>query len=218
MIPQRGFRKTRGAPWVIGLLFWGITSAALAQDQLEPGKHSKHHEPTVQPSVSPTTLPTATPTPSMTPTSGPTPVPTATPTGTLTPPMTDTPTDTPTPTSTITPTKTPTTTPTPTSTPGIFQFKISPRPVQGLIHFQWGTTMQVQEVNLSVYTSSFRIIRRFTFSPLNQVEYLAVGVHEFVWDGQDEEGRPLVPGTYLCFIGAKLGKINYESSGDFSTP
>jgi flagellar hook assembly protein FlgD len=87
-----------------------------------------------------------------------------------------------------------------------------------MLHFQWGTTMQVQEVNLSIYTSSFRIVRRFTFNPLNQVQFLAVGAHEFVWDGLDEEGRPLVPGTYLCFVGAKLGKKNYEASGDFSTP
>jgi hypothetical protein len=107
---------------------------------------------------------------------------------------------------------------TPTSTPGVFQFKVSPHPVQGAIHFQWGATMQSQEVTLIVYTGSFRPVSRFVFNAGNRVDYLTAGVHEFVWNGLDEENRSLVPGSYLCFIGVKVRKINYEASGEFATP
>jgi hypothetical protein len=147
-------------------------------------------------------------------------VPALTPTGTLTPAFVGTLTVTPTitKTGTVTPTATRTVTGTPTPTPGVFHFKISPRPVQGSLHFEWGANMQSQEVDLIVYTSSFRPVRRFIFSPDNRVDFLTPGVHEFVWNGLDEQNRPLAPGTYLCFIDIKVRKTNYEASGDFATP
>lgn len=78
--------------------------------------------------------------------------------------------------------------------------------------------MQSQEVDLSIFTESFRPLRRFVFNADNRVDFLAKGKHEFVWNGLDEENRSLVPGTYLCFISAKVHKSNYQASGDFRTP
>jgi hypothetical protein len=164
-----------------------------------------------------TPTPTALPQPTVTPT----PV-VATIAGTATmvptPNASATPTFTQSRTSTPTATATRTVTSTPTSTPGVFQFKVSPHPVQGAIHFQWGATMQSQEVTLIVYTGSFRPVSRFVFNAGNRVDYLTAGSHEFVWNGLDGESRSLVPGTYLCFIGVRVRKINYEASGEFATP
>ena len=160
-----------------------------------------------------TPTPTLLPVPSLTPVASKSAVvSTVTPAGTLTATATITKTGTVTPTSTITATGTP------TPTPGVFHFKISPHPVQGSLHFEWGANMQSQEVDLIVYTSSFRPVRRFIFSPANRVDFLIPGVHEFVWNGLDDENRPLVPGTYLCFIDVKVRKSSYEASGDFATP
>ncbi len=121
-------------------------------------------------------------------------------------------------TATRTPTPTVTVTFTPTSTPGVFSFKVSPHPVQGSVHFEWGSTMQCQRVTLVVYTGSFRPVSRFTFDASNRVDFLAKGVHEFVWNCLDDENRSLVPGTYLCFVSLKVNKASYEASGEFATP
>lgn len=140
--------------------------------------------------------------------------PTPTPAATLT----ATPTSTPHATATGTATSTVTVTFTPTSTPGVFSFKVSPHPVQGSVHFEWGATMQCQRVTLVVYTGSFRPVSRFTFDASNRVDFLAKGVHEFVWNCLDDQNRSLVPGTYLCFVSLKVNKTNYEASGEFTTP
>ena len=127
---------------------------------------------------------------------------------------------TPTPRATATATSTPTVTVTftPTSTPGVFSFKVSPHPVQGSVHFEWGATMQCQQVSLEIYTGSFRPVSRFIFNADRRVDFLAKGVHEFVWNCLDDENRSLVPGTYLCFVRLKVNKSGYEASGEFTTP
>jgi hypothetical protein len=140
-------------------------------------------------------------------------------TGTLTPSDTPTPTSTDTHTVTLTPTITSTPTATATSTPGIFQFSVSPKPDgQGQIRFAWGTTVPADEVFLKIYSSGFRIVHEFHFTPKDKPEFLASGGHEAVWDGKDEQRRPMPPGTYLCFINVNVGKKRYEASGKTEIP
>jgi flagellar hook assembly protein FlgD len=135
---------------------------------------------------------------------------------TLTPTLTPTPTHTP--TYTYTPTYTKTFTPTNTSTPGVFKFKVSPLPEGGQIKFQWGTTVPADEVYLKIYTSGFRLVREFHFTSTYGPENLTGGTHEMGWDGKDEEGRPMPPGNYLCFIDINVGKKRYEASGKTEIP
>ena len=182
---------------------------------------------TFTPTQTGTIFPTKTPTPTGTPTitSTPTETPTITftftptPTGTLSPSLTPTPSSTPTATITQTPTKTPTSTPTATSTPGVFEFSVSPKPDEtGLVRFKWGTTVPANEAYLRVYTSGFRLVWEMNFNKDEKPEYLGSGAHEVTWNGKDDEGRPMPPGTYLCFISVTAGKKSYESSSKTEMP
>lgn len=145
--------------------------------------------------------------------------PTSSPTGTLSPSLTPTPTSTHTSTPTKTATRTPTSTPTATPTPGVFKFLVSPKPdAQGQIHFSWGVNVQVDQVYLKVYTSGFRLVWDESFGKEKRPDYLTSGDHEVTWDGKDEEGRPMPPGLYLCFLDMTAGKKNYQSSGKTEIP
>jgi hypothetical protein len=148
------------------------------------------------------------------------PSPTVTPTGTLTPSTpTFTPTITPSPTFTATPTSTFTPTPTVTSTPGISKFSVSSKADgQGQINFNWGNTLPADEAFLKIYTSGFRIVREFEFSPTESAGYLTAENHEFTWDGKDENARAMPSGIYLCFIELSIGKKQYEASGKTEIP
>ena len=129
--------------------------------------------------------------------------------------MTHTPTATPTKTSSPTPTSTQTA----TITPGVFKFSISPKPdAQGQVHFGWISNIPADQVFLAVYTSGFRVVRRFNFSKDKNPEELTIGSHDLTWDGKDEEGRPMPPGIYLCFIDMNVGKKKYETSGKTEIP
>jgi len=189
--------------------------------------------PTFTPSFTLTPSPTGTLSPSKTPTSTfsytltPTPTitftitnsPTNSPTGTLTP--SDTPTRTITPTSTNTPTFTATIThtPTATSTPGVFKFNVSSKPDgEGHVRFSWGTTIPADEAYLRVYTSGFRLVWEENYNSKEKPENLTSGGHETVWNGKDDEGRIMPPGTYLCFISLTVGKKTYEASGKTEMP
>lgn len=173
--------------------------------------------PTALFTLTPALTATATPTVAGTATFTLTSTPTAT--GTLTPSVTPTSTDTATFTATPTPTHTLTPTPTATSTPGVFQFTVSPKPDgQGQVHFSWGTTIPADEAFLKIYTSGFRVVREFVFNRKENPEFLPAGVHDFTWDGKDEQKRAMAPGTYLCFINVNVGKKRYEASGKTEIP
>lgn len=177
--------------------------------------------PTSTPTGTHSPLPTFTPlrTLPFTATSTPTSTATASPTGTLSPSATPTPTSTHTSTPTKTATRTPTSTPTATPTPGVFKFVVSPKPdAQGQIHFSWGVNVQVDQVYLKVYTSGFRLVWDENFNKEKRPDYLTSGDHEVTWDGKDEEGRPMPPGLYLCFLDMTAGKKSYESSGKTEIP
>jgi hypothetical protein len=138
-----------------------------------------------------------------------------------TPTCTDTvtPSFTPTASATATASPTPTATPTVTSTPGVFVFSVSPKPDdQGDIRFKWGTTVSADEVFLGIYTSGYRVVRKFSFNKKENSEYLASGEHEYTWDGRDINKRPMAPGIYLCFIQVNVGIKRYEASGKTEIP
>jgi flagellar hook assembly protein FlgD len=137
----------------------------------------------------------------------------------LTPSNTPTPTISPTPTITKTFTPTITFTPTATSTPGVFKFTVSPKPDgQGQVHFVWGTTIPADEAYLRVYTSGFRLVWEENYNPNEKPEYLTAGDHETIWNGKDDEGRPMPPANYMCFISLTVGKKTYEASGKTEMP
>ena len=186
---------------------------------------------TMTPTVTPTQTAThtATSSPSDTPTDSSTDTPTSTPTNTPTVTLTSSPTLTPsdTPTRTITPTSTNTPTftatithtPTATSTPGVFKFNVSSKPDgEGHVRFSWGTTIPADEAYLRVYTSSFRLVWEENYNSKEKPENLTSGGHETVWNGKDDEGRIMPPGTYLCFISLTVGKKTYEASGKTEMP
>jgi hypothetical protein len=174
---------------------------------------------TLSPSLTPTPTYTITPTASPTGTPTITGTPTCTPTGTLSPSLTFTPTDTITPTVTKTATRTPTATLTATSTPGVFKFSVSPKPdASNQIHFSWGTTVNAERAYLKIFTSGLRPVRDFDYSKDEKPEYLSKGLHEVVWDGRDEDSRPMPPGSYICFISITAGKKTYEASGKTEIP
>jgi hypothetical protein len=95
---------------------------------------------------------------------------------------------------------------------------VSPKPEQGQIHFRWGTSVQADEVFLKVYTSGFRIVQDLVFDSKNNIDFLAAGAHEYVWDCKDNVRRPMPPGSYLCFIEIHVGKIKYSASGQTEVP
>lgn len=78
--------------------------------------------------------------------------------------------------------------------------------------------MPADEAYLRVYTSGFRLVWEEDFSKDEKPEYLGAGTHETTWNGRDDEGRPMPPGTYLCFISVTSGKKNYESSSKTEIP
>ncbi len=128
-------------------------------------------------------------------------------------------THTPTNTATRTFTSTPTSTPTLTSTPGVFQFSVSPElDVNGKIQFNWGSTIQSEEVSIKIYTSGFRLVRAFSFDKREHPENLDAGIHDLTWDGRDEGGHPMPTGNYFCFININAGKKTYEASGRTNIP
>jgi hypothetical protein len=172
--------------------------------------------PTLTPvsTITPTPTLTVTPTPPGTPTS--TGTPTVTRTGTI---FTYTPTATVTATMTKTSSPTRTSSPTPTPTPGVFKFFVSPKPdPSGNIRFSWATNAEASQAFLRVRTSGFRTVREFDFFKKEKPEYLTVGTHDLYWDGKDEAGRPMTPGTYLCFITVVIGKKTYETTGKVYFP
>jgi hypothetical protein len=180
--------------------------------------------------LAPTGTFTATPRHTLTPTPSITPTPFGTPTHTFSPTVTATGTQlTYTPTRTATATKTSTATqtstvtrtmtPTPTSTPGIYKFFVPPKPDgSGQIQFSWGCNVEASETFLRIFTSGFRIVREFDFFKKESPGMLTKGDHQVNWDGKDEEGRPMPPGTYLCFVSITVGKKTYESSGMTNIP
>ncbi len=87
-----------------------------------------------------------------------------------------------------------------------------------MIRFSWGTTIPSNEAFLRIYTSGFRLVWDVEFNKDNKPEYLTAGTHEDTWDGKDEEGRPMPPGNYLCFITLNVGKKSYEASGKTEIP
>ena len=80
------------------------------------------------------------------------------------------------------------------------------------------STAPSDEVHLNIYTSGFRIVRNFIFDRDQKPEFLQAGTHEFIWDGKDDMGRWMPPGTYLSFIEMNLGKKRYEASGKTELP
>ncbi len=63
-----------------------------------------------------------------------------------------------------------------------------------------------------------RPVVNFEFNKHEKPEYLTAGTHEVVWDGRDEEERPMPPGSYICFISITVGKKTYEASGKTEIP
>ncbi len=57
-----------------------------------------------------------------------------------------------------------------------------------------------------------------TYGKAEHPEYLDAGNHETTWNGRDDQGRSMPPGTYLCFISVTVGKKSYESSGKTEMP
>ena len=56
------------------------------------------------------------------------------------------------------------------------------------------------DVTLDVFDASGSLVRRL---PLGQH---AAGTHEFLWDGRDEDGDPVEPGTYTASVTAASGE------------
>jgi len=101
----------------------------------------------------------------------------------------------------------------------VFQFKVSPKPdSQGRISFSWGVNIPADRVFLKIYSSGFRLARDFEFNKLDSPDYLTKGAHEFFWDAKDEQGRPMPPGSYLCFIDINVKKKVYEASSKTMIP
>lgn len=71
---------------------------------------------------------------------------------------------------------------------------------------------------MRVYTSGFRLVWEENFNPKEKPEFLTLGTHETTWNGKDDEGRSMPPGTYLCFISLTVGKKTYEGSGKTEMP
>lgn len=194
--------------------FWMVVLVLLGTDKVKALALTPTATPTLTITPTPTPTVTLTPTPKGTPTW--TGTPTISPTGTI-----FTTTFTHTMTATITKTNSPTRTmsPTATSTPGVFKFSVSPKPdASGNIKFSWGANKEAQQAFLRVRTSGYRTVKEFDFFKKEKPEYLTVGTHDLVWDGKDDEGRPMTPGTYLCFIEVVIGKKSYYSVGKIYFP
>lgn len=71
---------------------------------------------------------------------------------------------------------------------------------------------------MRVYTTGFRLVWEMNFNKDEKSEYLGTGTHETTWDGKDDEGRPMPPGSYLCFISVTVGKKSYEASSKTEMP
>jgi len=82
----------------------------------------------------------------------------------------------------------------------------------------WGTTAPAKEAYLRVYTSGFRMVWDENFNKDEHPEFLGAGTHETTWNGKDDQGRPMPPGSYICFISVTVGKKSYESSGKTEMP
>jgi len=171
----------------------------------------------------PTATPTASATPSATSTASPTTTWTVTlpPTGTI-----DTPTQTasPTPSSTatasptVTATATVTSTATATSTPGIASFGVSPASLPGPVTLSWVTTAEMTRLHAKVFTSSFRLLKRFPIRKEDSPDLFKAGAHQLVWDGLDDRGRALVAGRYYLFLSAEKGKLKFSAETQVEQP
>jgi hypothetical protein len=176
------------------------------------------------PTVTQTPWPSQTLTPTETFVSTPTGTSTATaePTQTTSDTPTDTPTllgtDTPTPTPSATDTSTPSPTPTVTSTPGLSAFRVSPAVLPGPVTLFWENAMAVDRLHLKVFTSSFRLLKSFPLDKEPQNEKRKIGPQTMVWNGLDDRGKSLPPGTYFLFLTARMGKGTYTAKTQVKAP
>ena len=138
---------------------------------------------------------------------------------TATPTATGTPTVTITATSTATVTSTVTSTVTVTSTIGIGAFQVDPKTLAGgPVTVHWNLTSPVDRLNVKVFTSSFRMLKRFPLNLKAMPDYFKAGDHDLIWDGLDDRGRHLVPGRYYLFLTIGKGKLKLSAEDQVDQP
>jgi hypothetical protein len=149
---------------------------------------------------------------------------TATPTPTQSETATDTPVSSPSDTPTWTGTDTPTPTPTPSATatvtfpPGLSAFRVEPAVLPGPVTLFWENAMAVDRYQLKVFTSSFRLLKSFPFDKETQKDLHGIGLQSLTWDGLDDRGNSLPPGTYYLFLGARMGKGTFTTKTQVKAP
>lgn len=71
---------------------------------------------------------------------------------------------------------------------------------------------------MRVFTSGFRLVWEEVFNKDQKPEFLTTDPHDVTWNGRDDQGRPMPPGSYICFISVTVGKKSYESSSKTEIP
>jgi hypothetical protein len=73
-------------------------------------------------------------------------------------------------------------------------------------------------LQVKVFTSSFRMLKRFSWDPKTQASLYKIGSHEITWDGLDDRGRHLIPGRYYLFLSAEKGKAKFTAEDQVDQP
>jgi hypothetical protein len=106
-----------------------------------------------------------------------------------------------------------------TSTPGISLFQVDPEKLAaGPATIRWAFTSDMKHLQIKLFTSSFRMLKRFPMSLESHKLFYQTGTHELSWDGLDDRGRHLVTGRYYLFLSADQGKIKYTAESQVDQP
>jgi hypothetical protein len=84
-------------------------------------------------------------------------------------------------------------------------FRREPRVASRPVTLSWVTTAEMTRLHAKVFTSSFRLLKRFPIRKEDSPDLFKAGAHQLVWDGLDDRGRALVAGRYYLFLSAEKG-------------
>jgi flagellar hook assembly protein FlgD len=105
-----------------------------------------------------------------------------------------------------------------TSTPGISSFQVEPKILSGSVTLRWELTADMLRLQVKVFTSSFRMLKRFPMDIKKTPELFKTGTHEIIWDGLDDRGQHLISGRYYLFLSANKGKLSFSAEDQVNQP
>jgi hypothetical protein len=76
----------------------------------------------------------------------------------------------------------------------------------------------MKRLQLKLFTSSFRMLKRFPFDREAKPEFFKAGPHDLVWDGLDDRGKRLVAGRYYLFLTVDAGKVKFTAETQVEQP